>query len=347
MDAPCNIIRAVLQLLLVALLQDGSLGQAAEAWIKSREIPAAAEAPAWAKDLGEPRFTFAVIADIHWRPGGSFDVLDRACDFVNERKPAFLMVCGDNVSASRDTMKSAHEALKKRIDEKLKVPLKIVKGDNDARDYESVWGSSDYAFTYGGVRFIGFGQTHDFEGHGMGWYGNARWIAGDLWAHRKEPAILFTHVPPWPPMSVGSPVLAAGAAVAPNVAGTIAGHVHYDVESSFGGKPVVMAGALHFPAHAVKIAEVYEKRIVLKTYEWEDDRYAFADKWQTIEFPEGRTAEGKAEFSGEVAHAGGETKFLSPAIADAIRDGYWAIRGVRPAKLLYGALQFAKSLSSP
>ena len=123
----CNIMRAMLQLI-VFLLQDGTMGQSVEAWMKRQEIAAVAEAPEWTKELGEPLFTFAVISDIHWRAGQSFDALDRACDFVNERKVAFLMVTGDNVSASKETMKSSHEALKKRLDEKLKVPLRIVKG---------------------------------------------------------------------------------------------------------------------------------------------------------------------------------------------------------------------------
>lgn len=336
-------------LILALLLQDGTLGQSVEAWMKRQEIPAVAAAPEWSKDLGEPLFTFAVLSDIHWRAGQDFDALDRACRFVDERKAAFLLVLGDNVSASKDAMKASHETLKKRFDEKLKTPLKIVKGDNDARDYESVFGPSDYAFSYGGVRFVGFGLTRDFEGVGVGWYGNAGWVARDVVAHLREPVVLFTHIPPWPPTAAGSPVIAAGAAVAPNVAGVLSGHIHYDLESAIGGKPVMMTGAFLFAGRPVKLAEVHAKRIVIKTYERRGDDYVFADKWQKIDFPEGYELEpgAPAKFRDEVSHKGGETRFFSPAAAGAVAAAYRTLRTVRPFKVLDVARRLLESFAHP
>jgi predicted phosphodiesterase len=231
-----------------------------------------------------PLFTFAQIADIHFN--GKRTTLDRAVCFLNAQRPAFALITGDNVSAGRERMKTLHQQLKQILDETLEIPYFIVKGDNDARDFEEVWGPSWWSFDYGGLHFIGVAQTRDWEGMGIGWMGGLDWLERDLSVAKGKPTLLLTHVPVWPPLAVSSWQLGGVLLRNNHAIATLGGHLHYDLSQSVAGIVHLNAPALGpHSEHPVKLLDVYSKDILARTWDVVDEQYVFRNKWQRIPLP--------------------------------------------------------------
>ena len=163
-----------------------------------------------------------------------------------------------------------------------------MKGDNDERDFEKVFGSSRWSFDCGGVHFIGLGLDFDAEGVGIGYLDGStyRWLSKDLKANRDEPTILFMHVNLVPPDFLDAARLGLTLSWRRSLVATITGHLHMDLEARVGQVTHIMAPAVGpHEGHGIKVYEVHEDHITVKTYEVVEGKYAFTNKWQRIPFP--------------------------------------------------------------
>ncbi len=266
----------------------------AEALLGPRPLPAA---PDWAvppavSDRG-PIFTFVLIADIH-HSAATERFLIAAAEHSNKTiRPDLVLLAGDNVS--RPYTVEHHRELKAILTELFPAPVFAVTGDNDARHFHDVFGPSDWTLEVAGIRVIGLALDEDVEGEGIGTLDDAtyNWLDAEIAARKDAPTLLLIHEPVLPPTFLGAPRLAAFLA-APgreHVVAVLAGHLHFDGEVRLGGQTHILAPGLGI-VHAFKECLVYEDRIVIRTHEWDGEKggFAFASKWQRIEFPEGLRA---------------------------------------------------------
>lgn len=273
---------------LLATAQDGfdEAIDRLESFVREREVRPLEAAPEWAKRDGKPIFRFAQYADIHHQTGQHQEIL-RAIEFTNTTlAPDWVILTGDNIA---DPVTEEHQReLKEILDERLACAYYVVKGDNDERDYEKVFGSSRWSFDCGGVHFVGLGLDYDAEGVGIGYLDRStyRWLSKDLSANRNEPTVLFMHVNLVPPDFLDAARLGLVLSWRRNLVATITGHLHMDLEARVGQVTHIMAPAIGpHPGHGIKLYEVHEDHITVKTYEVADGTYAFANKWQRIPFP--------------------------------------------------------------
>jgi predicted phosphodiesterase len=253
---------------------------------RKNELKPAPADPRWAMKGDPPLFTFALLADIHFSDNPA--PITRAIRFLNSSRPAFVLIAGDNVSGQPHQIHQRHEQLKEIFDRTMEIPYFIVKGDNDARDFESVWGPSWWSFDCGGMHFAVLAQTNDWEAMGIGWTRGLGWLQRDLKAHSDQPALVLTHVPVWPPCSVSSVQLGAMLPAYSNVIATLAGHLHYDLSGDFAGITHLNAPGLGpHPDHPLKLLDVYPTEILVRTWDCVDGVYLFRHKWQRIAIPKG------------------------------------------------------------
>lgn len=247
-----------------------------------RGVPQLNEAPEWARDRGEPLATIGIVADVHWHPGRDAAYIERAVAFLNERGPQVVLFLGDTVWTDGD-FEAAHREARGILDA-LEPPYYVVKGDNDARGHEAVWGAAQFSFDLGGVRFAAMGMTRDWDGVGAGYYDELEWLRQTL--DVDGPAVVLTHVPVQPGLlALGNGELARTMREAGNVAANLAGHLHLDLEWAETDPPCLAAPGLGVTEGApLKIGSIYEDGIVLETYRVEGDAYVHDRRWQFVRF---------------------------------------------------------------
>lgn len=246
------------------------------------ELQPLAQAPDWAQDEGAPIFRFVQYADIHhWEDSN----LVRAIEYTNrEVKPDWVVLTGDNISGPYT---EEHQRHLKDLLGTLSCPSHVVKGDNDAREFETVFGSSRWSFDCGGLHFVAIALDYDAEGAGIGYLDRStwKWLRADLDANRDVPTIFFMHVNVVPPDFLDAARLGFELSRRGNVVATITGHIHDDMEYRVGRMTHILCPGLGpHERHGFKAYDVYEDHISAKTYEVEGDAYVFANKWQRVPF---------------------------------------------------------------
>lgn len=256
-----------------------------EALLEKLQVKPAPAPPAWYANAGEPLFRFVQISDIHLNRRVE-PLLLAALAFVDrEVRPAFAAITGDN--AGRSTLE-AQKHLKTLLDENLEAPCFIVRGDNWARNFAPVFGSTRQAFECGGVRFVFTGLDRDDEGKGVGRFAGDTWdwMEKELANDGAESVVLFLHENVQPPVFLDAPRLDRLLENSPAAAATFTGHLHYDLEFRAGRVHHVLAPGLGpHPAHGFKVGEVHPRFIAVRTVEWDGARYAWTQKYQRIELP--------------------------------------------------------------
>lgn len=317
----------MIALALALALQDSPADRVQE-WARRFEPRRYETPPDWAVGRGEPLARVGLLADIHYYVGLDDGYVRRACRFLNAQGVAATFVLGDNVWAPQpEGFRAAHEALRAILEGELSAPFHVLKGDNDGRDFEATWGSTTFAVTVGGVRWVATGLAWDWEMVGLGGNGNLPWVLGELWRHRERPVVLLTHVPVSPPIFGASSIeLEALLAGRSNVRATVAGHIHMDLEWTEGCRPSFLVPSVCLAeGNPVKVAEVYEDGIVLRTYELRDGEYVDARKYQRVDFGRFRAAAAEPDLRTAPARP---TEFL-PGREWLDRAGRWLYEGYR------------------
>ena len=252
----------------------------AKKWAPYLEGPPQKTPPKKVKKLKKPRFVFAQIADLHlW--GRNFKYLDRAMGFLKKKvRPHFVIFTGDNVVGPY--RKKEQKILKQRL-EHWKIPYFIVRGDNDAVHFESTFGSSHWAFVYGGIQFVGIALDYDIDWVGIGFFEQLDWLKKML--RRPYPTILVLHQPVWPYTFWNAPEVLKIMESHPNLFLALYGHLHYDF--TFQKKHIthVLAPSLRLhPKFPLKVYRIYSTCVVVCTYGWERGQYR-PYRWRVVELP--------------------------------------------------------------
>lgn len=251
---------------------------------------------------GEPLFKFLHFSDTHYS-GGDDSHLDAALDFANKSGSDFVLFTGDN--AQRGVLEQ-HKKLKEKLST-LKIPYRIIKGDNDARHYEEVFGTSNWAFEYGGLRFIGMGMDSDKELAGYGFYDNA-WLEKVMGKKSETPTFILTHVPVFPACSLGAIGVHQIAMKHENFNGYLSGHIHFDYEFEVAGRKSLWAPAATWNTNTIKEYQVHKDRIVVTNFTLDGRKYEHQTVYQVIWLRK-PLSDCKREFSNEVFRPAKPTEF--------------------------------------
>lgn len=240
--------------------------------------------PDWARPDSDPLFTFTWITDPHLASRNETRI-GEALEFIDdELAPAFVVCTGDN-SALAVPGKEAlpvrrNRYFKRFVEERLSMPVFVIPGDNWPVGFDAVFGSADYAFDAGGVRFV-FAAV-DVEGganEGCAIFRGStkRWIAETLAAAKERPAVFLLHEPVLPPTFLDAPAVRTILEDAGNVVAVLAGHLHVDMAYRSKGTLHLAGPALGVtPRFPFKHVRVYRHALVFDTYAW-DER---AQEWR-------------------------------------------------------------------
>jgi len=261
------------------------LRQRFEKLIRDREIKPSETPPDWFNPDAKPLFRFVQIADIHLTPS-RIPLLKAAAAFINEKvKPAFVAITGDNAGSSDPDRQAL---LKGILDRRLKSPYHIIRGDNWARNFSKVFGSTRYVFECGGVRFVFTGLDHDCEGMGVGRFAKETWdwMRKEFAPEGTVPVVLFLHENIQPPVFLDAGKLDSLLEASQRVCATFTGHLHCDLEFQVRRvKHVIAPGFGPHRLHGFKVCEVHHTHIAVRTVELREGKYAWAQKYQKVRLP--------------------------------------------------------------
>jgi hypothetical protein len=181
-------------------------------------------------------------------------------------------------------------AFKKALDRELKLPYVLIPGDNWPWGFAEVFGAYQYSFDVGGLHFLFLAPDAAAGAEGCSNLAPAtwQWLRRDLQANAAKPTLVFMHEPVVPPATLFSAPLLSLLKESPNVLATMAGHIHLDLEFNDGGLQHFLCPSVGLNArHGFKVIDVYPDRIVLETWEYDEEnkRYQQAMKWQKIDIP--------------------------------------------------------------
>jgi hypothetical protein len=256
-----------------------------EALLKAREIRPREAPPSWYDSKAEPLFRFVQISDIHLTKR-RVRLLAEAARFVNEKvKPAFVAVTGDNAG---NTEIAAQRFLADLLEEKFDAPCHVIRGDNWARNFSKVFGSTRYAFECGGVRFVFTGLDRDVEGMGVGRFDAETWtwMKKEFAPEKPMPVVLFFHENIQPPVFLDAGRLDALLEASACAAASFTGHLHYDLEFQVKRvKHILAPGFGPHRHHGLKVCEVHRDFIAVRTVERHDGAFGWTSKFQKVDFP--------------------------------------------------------------
>jgi hypothetical protein len=281
----------LLVLLLSLGLMSQSFGQAIPPGVEKHlkkmaqemEVPTAKNPPPWFDPKAEPLFRFALLADIHLTPGRE-KLLHAAMTYINDKvRPAFVGILGDN--SGRSSVK-AQTHLKELLDKGFSAPYYIIRGDNWARNFSRVFGTTRFAFECGGVCFVFAGLDRDTEGKGVGVFVDEtwRWFEKELRPPKKTSVLFFLHENIQPPIFLDARRLDVFLEKSPSVAATFTGHLHYDLEFKLGRvRHLILPGFGPHRLHGFKVCEVFPRHVAVRSVEWKGGHYVMVEKYQKID----------------------------------------------------------------
>lgn len=273
------------------------------------EIKAQGAPPDWYDPGAAPLWRFVQITDIHYYDALK-PILIEALHFVDtEIKPVFVAITGDN---SGNSAVERQQLLKSILDENLKTPYYIIRGDNWPRNFSKVFGSTRYAFECGGIRFVFTGLDRDAEGHGIGYFADDtwQWMMRELRPETQMPVLLLMHENIQPPVFADAGRLDRLLESSPCVAGTLTGHLHPDVEFRLGRVMHICAPTFGRDArHPFKVYEVHRRHIAARSVERVEGRFRFVEKYQRIDLPFPASVAGEARVENYRALPPRETSF--------------------------------------
>jgi len=258
---------------------------------------------------GEPLWSFAAVADMHFEPSRQAAVVAAFSAIDAQLKPRFVMFLGDNsgyappqavapppaADAQREPLGLRRQRfLKAFLDEHLKTPSVLIPGDNWPEDFEKVFGPFQYSFDFGGLHFLMLAPDRScrqskMEGLAVFDRDNLAWISRDLDRSRGRPTIVALHSPCVPPTFLDAIRLSRLLAGHPQVIAVFQGHLHVD-----GQWPGTGCQYLVFPSlgktspPAFKQVLVYPDRLELRTfgYNARTSQFEQAERRQEIAVPE-------------------------------------------------------------
>lgn len=119
--------------------------------------------PAGSGDSSNGNFSFIAVSDTHLGDEEATERFLKIVEHVNFRKPAFFIICGDNVDVDSKEQWEEFD----RLTSKLEVPLHTAIGNHDSylstRLYKKHRGKLFYSFGYGNSHFIVLDNAQKFN----------------------------------------------------------------------------------------------------------------------------------------------------------------------------------------
>lgn len=206
--------------------------------------------------------TFFQLTDTHVSDAATYPLANEKLEYmmevINEAQPTFSVITGDAIHNEGNTFKQDVEKLKS-IDSKLTVPGFYVIGNHEIQSsgelYEETFGSRNYSFFLGGMKFIVFDNMKPDYG----------WLLNEL----DGPSILFTHIPfglvreeSVIQKSFGFPSYRIFKDFDhPNILAIVSGHLHL---SGMLGKQIVTSGLGSYPCD-YRIFKIYHDSVTVET----------------------------------------------------------------------------------
>lgn len=266
---------------------------------KSYELRTMAK-PDWATRKDKPLFRVAWFSDTHISNKEQFPMMKAAFQFAREKKADFAIFTGDNVSYYDDAYKKKfpqatlrkHAWFKDFLTTELKMPYKVICGDNWYSGFMEIFGSRNFSFDARGFHFIFASlDARAPRGEGCAKFDDAtlEWIREDLNNNASKPTLFVLHETLWPPTFLDAAMVESLLNEQKNVVCALGGHLHLDLDSSHGGIRHLVCPSLgrsHRPGF--KFMNFYEDAIIIESCELNEAENVFfmADKWQRILIPE-------------------------------------------------------------
>jgi hypothetical protein len=271
-------------------LPPGARNRIAKA-LEDMEVKPQDPPPAWYDPAAEPLFRFVQMSDFHWfwllQDSNTKGLLESAIDFVNDRvRPSFVAITGDNAGLEDPAIE---KGLKDLLDARLKARWFMIRGDNWPASFPGVFGSTRFAFECGGIRFVFTGlEQDDTTAQGVGRFlpDTWEWMEKELAPEGPLSVVLFLHENVQPPVFLDAPRLDALLEKSPAAAATFTGHLHFDLEFQAARvKHVLCPGFGPGKRHGLKVVEVHEKLLAVRTVEFADGAFRFVPKVQKVDLP--------------------------------------------------------------
>lgn len=187
----------------------------------------------------------AVIADSH----SDYDELEELVTILNERDDLELVLHAGDLTdfGLRQEYRWTLERL--RV---LEVPFLTVIGNHDALSngtqvYKGMFGTLDYAFDWGGVRFVCFNSNRlEFGNHVPRW----EWAEEQAAPPLGGGVLLLTHIPPWAP-EIAPPDRFQALLDRPGVLASLHGHLHLASARRVGAAPSIVVGETLVGSYAI------------------------------------------------------------------------------------------------
>ena len=183
----------------------------------------------WRLTQGTPSFTFAVMGDSQ----GNSKMLRLIAEEISARGPEFVIHLGDCVPTARASL---FDKFLEDIGE-LSMPVHLTPGNHDIKGsstlFYSYFGEGNYYFDWRGYRFISVDTSDQRIGDE-----ELAWLREVLGTSHEMQVIVFTHVPPFDPLSGGDHGLLDDT-----------GRMFMDTMEEFGVR-AVLAGHMHMFNHS-------------------------------------------------------------------------------------------------
>jgi predicted phosphodiesterase len=233
--------------------------------------------------LRKPTAEIVLVADVHL--GRDDARLRGALRAIRQLAPTLVIFLGDHVSPGSI---ATHQRFATIVTEELgPIPFRAVRGDNDARDYHWVFGSTHWALSCAGVRVVATGLDIDEEGKGTGRLAESshRWLSDQLDRARDLPVLMIKHVPIVPPSFLDAPRLATEIGLRPQVRAVLHGHLHLDVDIQVGHTAYLTLAALGpHPRHVFKRLRFYEEGALLEDFAQDGPTWSASGRWRWIDW---------------------------------------------------------------
>ena len=255
--------------------------------------------PDWADHKGEPLFRVCWMSDLHISDGAPLEIVTKACNKIrDELKPDFVLITGDNntdyigelppkmVKAPRKYQKQYW--LKTFLEKELALPYEILPGDNDPDYFDDVFGSFHRTFDFGGFHFLLTGCDAGGSQEGCSVFDDStmKWMKDNLKANSDKPTFFVMHETVWPPFFIDATLTSNMLNEYPNVLAVLSGHMHLDLDFERGSWRQLVGpsvGRSHRPGF--KNLRFYNDMVIIESYEWSNNSFKQARKWQKVDIP--------------------------------------------------------------